>query len=201
MHILFDHLTSVVIGSVVLLLLAMLHVRTQDENLDAIRGETNRARMIDLIHVVERDLRNAGSGVQGSAVLAWSNADPTPGSPTPVLEFFTTVDTSAVALPSRLRYDLALTDSMRVDGQWVPLYELRRLEENGGAFNMVSASSPTIKDFELILLDASGEPTTDSELARAFTLRASTISPFGADNITRDSRWDTTIWPVNLRLN
>lgn len=201
MYVIFDHITSVVIGAIVLLLLAVLHVRTQDGNVDAIRGETNRARMLDLVHVLERDLRNAGSGVSGPAILSWSAAAPTPGAPVSVLEFYTTVDTSAAAVPSRLRYDLAMTDSTMVQGRWVPLYELRRLEYRAGTYVQVSASSPTITAFELTLLDEADAPTTSPSAARAFTLRATTLSPFGADNITRDSRWDTTIWPVNLRPN
>jgi hypothetical protein len=200
MYLIFDHLTSIVMGTVVLLLVAGLHLGTQNENIDAIRSETNRARLLDFVHVLERDLRNAGSGATEPGVISWSGAVPSAGQPVTALEFFTTVDTSATALPSRLRYDIAISDSSRIDGQWAYLYELRRLEYNGSAFALVSSSTPTVRHFALTLLDDSGAVTAQPSLARAFAVRVVTISPHGADKITSDSRWETVIWPVNLRL-
>jgi hypothetical protein len=200
MYLIFDHLTSIVIGTVVLVLLAGLHLGTQNENIDAIRSETNRARLLDFVHVLERDLRNAGSGATEPGVIAWSDVAPSAGQPVAALEFFTTVDTSATALPSRLRYDIAVSDSSKIEGQWVYLYELRRLEHDGTDFALVSSSTPTVRKFELTLLDESGTVTALPSLARAFAVRVVTISPHGVDNITSDSRWETVIWPVNLRL-
>jgi hypothetical protein len=194
-----DNLLAVVVGTVIILLLAALYVRTQGENLDALRNETNRTRMLDLVQTLERDLRNAGSGTDQSGVISWSDAAPTgDGMPVTRLEFYTTVDTSATARPWRIRYDLAAVDSARVNGVWAPLYELRRHGYDGTGYTLLSASTRTITEFDIRLLNASGTLTTQPADARAFVVRAVTLSPLGADGVTKDSRWETIMWPVNL---
>jgi hypothetical protein len=200
MQILFDNLISAAVGAVVLLLLAGLYVSNQSENVDALRSEVNRSTLIDFVHVVERDLRNAGSGVSSAKILSWSGASPPAGQSVVLLDFFTTVDTSATATARRMRYELAHVSTAVVQGDVVPLYQLRRLEYNGSLFTLASSSTPTLTGFQLVLLDATGAPTTDVDQARAFAVQTSTISAFGSDKIVGDSRWQTVIWPLNLGL-
>ncbi|CAN5596059.1 hypothetical protein BH23BAC4_BH23BAC4_11080 [soil metagenome] len=200
MQILFDNLISVAVGAIVLALLAGLYISNQNANVDAFRSEANRSTLIDFVHVVERDLRNAGSGASADKILSWSAASPESGQSAVLLDFFTTVDTSANATAQRMRYELAHVSTSVVQGEVVPLYQLRRLEYNGSAFTLSSSSTPTLTEFQLVLLDATGAPTTDVAQARAFAVQTSTISALGSDKIVGDSRWQTVIWPLNLRL-
>jgi len=198
MHLIFDHLIGIVVGAVVIFLMMGLYARTQDENIDALGSEASRARLLDLAHVLERDLRNTGSGATQPAIVSWSGGTPTEGAPVTVLEFFTRVDTSATATVGRVRYELAVAGAAEVDGTEVPLYELRRLGEAGGEYVRLSASSPTLTEFSLTMLDAGGAPTPDPAQARTFAVSVVNLSPFGADKLTKDSRWSTVIRPLNL---
>ena len=199
MHFILDHLASIVPATIILMLLAALQLRTQDDNLDAFRSETNRARMTELVQVVERDLRNAGSGSTLGTILGHSSATPVPGAPVTILDFVTKIDTSATAQPVRVQYELALIDSTVVDGDMVQLLELRRLSVDPGGTVLLSRTPASLTSFSISLLDQNETPAGDLDQVRGIQVVATAISPFGLDSITRGSSWSTTVWPINLR--
>jgi hypothetical protein len=199
MHFILDHLATIVPATIILMLLAALQLRTQDENLDAFRSETNRARMAELVQVVERDLRNAGSGSTTGSILGHSSATPAPGAPVTLLDFVTRIDTSATAPPVRVQYELALVDSTVVDGDVVHLLELRRLGVEAGGTVLLSRTPASLTSFSIRLLDQNETPPAGLDQVRGIEVAATAISPFGPDSITRGSSWSTTVWPINLR--
>lgn len=146
-----DHLTAIIVGTVVLGVLAFLGIRGQRDAIDTTQLYGARTQLTTLTDVIQQDLANVGARVDTTeaAILDWE-----PGS---VFEFQGAVQPSADAPVERVRYEIRAWGTTRVGGRSRNGFQLVRLVHDGTAFVESGGSAIPITAFELQLLRA-GQP-------------------------------------------
>ena len=200
MQFILDHISSTIVGGVVLLVLIVTTARNQDAQVDAIRYYSGRLNMVQLTEMLERDLRNLGSGVPPGIdeIIAydWSAS-------TPYIEFYTQEDTIAGLPARRVRYELQKTrvmysqESGRVDS--VQCYELIRRKWVAGSFVDDGRSMDTLTDISIDLLDVALQPITSNfDQTRFIQVDLEAIPPLGQERSLKRFRWRNRYHPINL---
>lgn len=202
MAFIFDHLIAVLVGGVVILALIVLQRDTQTSNTQTIGAEVTRSALVDFVEVIEHDLRNVASPDTSSALIAWTNTMPGAGATVTVLDFWSVIDTSLTAVPQRVQYELALTDSATVTSAVtptkVPLYTLRRLVESGGTFSPQGESPYGLTEFAITPLDRFNATATTSSTARSLALATAFLPRWGGERVVNDIRFETIFRPPGL---
>jgi hypothetical protein len=197
-----DHLSSIIIGSVLLLVLIQVIVQGQEASVDLVQHYAGRAQATSLVTMMQGDLPNVGAGVDAAddAIVdySWSETGGT-------FTFQATTDTSTTATPQTIRYQLVAADSVEVESDGVtetlPAYTLQRLVESGGTYVLTGASSSTILDLDLRLLkDDETAVSTDLDETRIIEIELEMLSSLGQDEAVGRIYWRTRFRPLNLTL-
>lgn len=127
MQAIFDHLTAVILGAGVILLLGSAWFVASKSSTNAALGYQSRTLSGTTISIFERDFRNIGSGVptDEQAIIQMQTSGTNH-----VLEFKSTIDPSENPTPTWIRYTVdQLQANQCLDEP--PCYSLTRMENHG----------------------------------------------------------------------
>lgn len=189
MQFLIDYLTSILVGSVVLVILFVSQFGSKQKEIDQQTYLSARRMSQAFALHLERDLFNVGYGVgpTDDAITEWTDSsfafrrkiDPHP-------------DSAVVAVRYARRQDHVIT---REDGSTAPVFEVFRFEDGV----RVGGSTPGITDFSLVMVRRDGSTTTDT--GEAAGLRVAFGSVFGTrdrDLTSNRSFYQRTYYPPEL---
>ncbi len=199
MTVLYDHIISVLVASVIILLLFNVQQRSQKTSVERALMYKAKAQTLDLASILERDLSNAGFQTPPvePAILV---AEPLFGDRTDSLMFW---GMGANGTRTRIAYGIQVVDSMRLDGDMLPLYELRRYERRGAGFVRVGGSAQTLTTFRVDLLDENNQLSNRDSAVRFRVKLASAVYPSKKeDGYLKGYRrltWGITLAPTSLQ--
>lgn len=188
MQFLLDHLTSALVGGVVMMVLLAVGARMSDGGRDTQLYETSRRQSQAFAQQLEHDLLNVGYGVPTTSapIQEWTDS---------TFVFLRKLDTLSTAPVVEVAYRRATVDSVEVRGQTVALYEVQRFQDDVRS----GGSPPTLTGFRIGLVDRAGAATTD--LAAAIGIAVGFRNAWGgaaADHTGSAARYDRTFYPANL---
>ena len=201
MHIIFDNLTAILIGGIVLLVLLVVQVRSGEINLEQTSMYTAKQLSLDFAEWLEDDLVTLGTNFDSTDVRF---SLPTQvGGNTTAFEFYQDSINYAVLPPDTVRietrYVLSASSIAEVADSTVQLYDLTRSVRTQGASGWsawtTDGQSPSqLSYFEIELLDRQGQ-TVATESATAYIRVAfSLVPPYqSSKQYLREVNWGTTI--------
>ncbi len=193
MQFILDHILSIVIGLVVMLIMFFMVQQSQQTSIEAVQQRAVKKGMSDFIEVIQLDLQNIGAGMV--------NRDEA-------------IDTLTVnEFRFYTRTDIGLPDSQLVRYAWAPIDTMRRYD--GGNYTeaqvlqverfvdgQLRARSPaSFTAFEIDLQDNNGAVPANYGEVKAIGVRIASLSPLGPTRTVESSEWETTFRPLNLNLN
>ena len=187
MQILLDHITATLIGGTVILILAVSQFRTSEAVVDQTSYYAVKRQILEMTEMIESDFKNIGLGVPaGTPVFNEVSEN--------AIEFLLLLDPDDTAL-SVVRYTEVPTDTLEIDGEDIPVFEVQRIV-NG----TVSGRSPArMSEFVVELRNVEGDPVSSPEDAETIQVRLSMIPPFSPDKgFLKESHWTRTFTPANL---
>ncbi len=204
MIILYDHIISLLIVGVIVLLLFNVQQRAQQSSIERTMMYNAKKHTLDLASFLERDLANAGfetPPVEQAVLEHNTDADGI----TDTLQFW---GVGASGERTRIAYGVSVVDTFRTTFRQMelvlPLYELRRYERRGPDFVRAGGSAPTLTRFR-VDLRTSGDGVADLETVQRFRLRfANAVLPdFNSDKYLKGYRqlhWGATVSSPSLRV-
>ena len=195
----YDHLVSVIVGGVILLLLFNVHQRVQKTSVERTMLYMSKSSTLDLGSYLKRDLMNAGfdtSPVETGLLKHHTDEEGL----TDTLVFW---GLGSSGVRTRIAYGVSVVDTAVINGQEQPLLELRRYERRGAEFVRSGGSAPTLTQFKIDLL-TSGNTPTDISTARRLRLRLTNavLPDFESDTHLQGYRqlhWGVTLNPPGLQ--
>ena len=196
---LYDHLVAILVGGVIILMLFNVQQRTQQTSLEQTMMYMAKNATLDLASFLERDLENAGYDTP-SAELGILEHNTNADGITDTLVFW---GVGSAGTRARIAYGVSAVDTTTIDGEEVPLYELRRYERQGANFVRAGGSPRTLTSFAISLLTSGSTPTTDLATVQKLELRlANTVLPDLEDGTYlkgyRRLHWGITLSPPGL---
>jgi len=182
-----DHLAATVVGCVVVLILLSLGAGVGDTENGVQIYEASRRQSQAFAQQLEGDLLNTGFGVPAAdAIESWSASS---------IVIHRKADTTAAATPLRIEYRRVQDHTVAIDGVDTPIYEIQRYQDG-----VRSGGSPAaLSSYSLVLLDASGAPTSMPANARAVRVQYQMSFGRQADDYSASaSRYERTFYPPNL---
>ena len=195
----YDHLVSIIVGGIILVLLFNVQQRVQQTSVERTMLYMTKAETLDLGSYIKRDLMNAGfdtAPVETGLLKHHTDAEGL----TDTLVFW---GVGAGGVRTRIAYGVSAVDTAVINGQEQPLFELRRYERRGAEFVRNGGSTPTLTQFKVDLL-TSGNTPTDIATARRLRLRLSNavLPDFESDAHLQGYRqlhWGVTLNPPGLQ--
>ena len=194
MQFLIDHITSIVIGAVLILIVAGVQLRGQNSSVDATQYSAAKTRLLDLAQMMERDFSNIGAGVSTAAMASAIQTFDTLSS-TRVFAFYGRVD-QADPDSHLIRYEWVPTDSVTLkNSQVVTTYQITRLVD--GAYT--ASSLPTVTQVRIDLMDADSNAVGGMySNTRFVSVDITAVSPLGVGDEIEQPRWQRIFRPANL---
>lgn len=200
MVLIFDHLVSVLIASVVFLMLVTFQGTVSETAVGRTLLYQTKKQTLELADMLERDLINAGYGrPPGAGIEDQDSAILEGESVTESFDFWTDLN----GVSTRVKYELDLVDIVELEGESIPLFKLTRFERIGGNWEEAGGSPPTLTDFEISMRTNNNQPTTDLTAARTLRIRLKNV--IGPDIEVRGFlrgmrilRWGIQLRPENL---
>ena len=214
MFAIFDHLTSIVAGIVLLGALLVLQTRDGLARAQATLADASQARSQTLLDVATRDADNLLPRAQWDALtgLPYPTRLVRTGASTTEATFATLVQDApgGPSAPAAVRYTLAPTGaSVTVDGHTVALHTLRRHVDRGSGFDAGLTLTTTAADFSVAFGRAAGADVRDGAVpdgVSSVTI-ALDVAPYASGHHARDQREtrrtlvshaEATVRPQNL---
>ena len=189
MQFLLDHIASILVSGAVLLLVIAANLGAQRAAIEETVAYAAKVQTLSLADYLEDDLLLIGDGTTDTIEDVTTNSD----GQTTEFSFWREDDMGIDMLVS---YTLSETDSVEIDDEWIQLYRLDRTE-NGVA---AGGGSSTLSQFQIVMLNSSGNVTAGIAAARLLRVRAVNVYPFGdaEDMDLFRSYWGITVRPPNL---
>lgn len=197
-----DHIISIMIGGLVMLIMATVYLDGQEAGVEITMQYSGRVNALNLIEMVQRDFSNIGSGVDTADPMI---LDYVWNATTKYIEFRGVVDTAATAPVELLRYQVVFVDSAQINFndslQTVALFEVQRLVDDAGTYRETGVSASTIREFDVSLLNATGSSVGGAfNDTRQIEVRMVALPSAIDTRINRHNYWQTRIRPPNLTL-
>lgn len=189
MQFLLDHIASILVSGAVLLLVIATNLGAQRAAIEETVAYAAKVQTLSLADYLEDDLLLIGDGTSDTIDDVTTNAD----GQTTAFSFWREDD---MGIDMLVEYTLTETDSVEINDETIQLYRLDRTE-NGVA---AGGGSSTLSQFQITMLNSSGNPTAGIAAARLLRVRAVNVYPFGDDDdmdLFR-SYWGITVRPPNL---
>ena len=195
---LYDHFLALLVGSVIILMLFMIQVRAQQENIEQAMINAAKKQTLELADALERDLANAGYATAPSqpGITAYSmRADGV----TDTLAFW---GSDAAGTQIEVRYVVSVVDTVTIEGETLPLFEMQRFQRNGGPWVHDGGSPPTLTHFSVTLLDENNLVTGQADARQLQVRVTNAVFPhIGPDDYLRgyrQLRWGIMLTPASL---
>lgn len=189
MQFLIDYLSSILVGSVVLVILLVSQTSTKQNEIDQQLYQAARRQTLAFKLTLEADLFNLGYGVlpDEEDITEWTDSS---------FAFRRKMTATATAPVVTVRYARRLHHTVPgPDGTTVPVFEIARTEDGLAAGGTV----PALTDYSLDLIGRDGNTTTDR--ARAVGVRVAFAALYGGRerDVVRNRSWHRrTYYPKNL---
>jgi len=202
MHAIIDHIAAVIIGATILLVLAVMSLKTQDGTIEALQVNLGKSELRQLIDQIEQDFNNMGSG------MTYPNEDYANRT---IRTFGTASGWTTLTFYGLQDDDAATPDTVLVTYRWrqngtavladgtttVDLTEVQRVMPSGttDSYHNVTGFTITLTDKTFATV-----PTGSANLhdARYLDIDLSMISPLGAEGLLQETRWSKQFRPINL---
>lgn len=194
MQLIYDNITAILIGTVVLLILAGIHLTSQTAGAEAGMYYMNRVQTLSLIQMIERDFPNIGAGVdpqQRDMITAyeWTEEERR-------FEFRAVVGTAEGAPVERVQYRVEPVENETCARLGIQCYEVQRLANAGSGFVVSGRSNTFVSDFQIEVSPQTGNLAD----VREIRVRLTALSPAGESSTVGRTNWETRFRPFNLTL-
>ena len=190
MQFLLDYLTSILVGSVVLVILLVSQTTTKQKDIDAQLYAVARRQTLAFDLILEKDLRHVGYKVN-------PNENPITEVTDSSFAFRRAMNTTSTAPVVTVRYARRLRHTITApDGTPTPVYAIVRTEDGAPA----GGTTATVTDYRLEMLRQNGTVTPDPK-DNVVGLRVSFASVYGdraRDLENNRSRYSRTFYPAAL---
>jgi hypothetical protein len=191
-----DHLAAFVIGCTVVMLLAVLQLRSQDAVIESTQFNAARTAAMLLTEVLEQDIANIGAG-QLSKIGAVISLDTT--ETVKSFRFRTLIDRNN-ATPSDVEYRWRQDGEVTLRNKTVPRYSVSRVVGT----TEFPLSGNVVTSFRVHLLDHSLDTIKVNTLTalsatRRIDVGLTLVSPLGTGELVEETRWERQIIPINMR--
>ena len=193
MQLLFDHLIATVVGTVLLIAVALAATGRSEDVRDSTRYYAAKNHQTALADMLQRDLLNIGAGLPFGDPMITAVAEDS-------VTFYTAIN--GVGTPELITYRRVVVGST---DHGDPLYEVRRYVGDGPG-RRHDGTGLLVTRFEINLADASGGAVTTAAAAstvRTATVRIENVMPYavrarhGTAPMARNY-WEATYRPPNL---
>lgn len=190
MQFIIDYLTSILVGSVVLVILLVSQTSARSSEVDQQLYQAARRHTLAFKLTLERDLFNLGYGVHPSVVPITEWTDST-------FAFRRMMDSTGTAPITTVRYARRLHHTVAgPNGATVPVFEVVRTEDgvvSGG-------STPAMTDYSLEMIARDGTRTTDPALAVGVRVAFAALYGGREKDVVSNRSWHRrTYYPDNIR--
>jgi len=194
MYFVLDNLLATLIGGTVIFIILAMQTQMQEAAVDQIGMHMAKNQTLAFAEWIQEDFGNIGAGMPGDASILEVSAHSGDADQTGTFRFQRHTSSSNTTVV-QVAYTLSAVDSLTIDGQKVPLYQVQRTF-NGTA---AGSSTPSLTDFSITMLDEGGQVTALTAQARQLQVRLSVAFPFSsADAYLRQTYWHTTLPLTNL---
>lgn len=194
MYFVLDNLLASLIGGTVIFVILAMQTQMQEAAVDQVGMHMAKNQTLAFAEWIQEDFANIGAGMPGDASILEVSAHSGDADQTGTFRFqrhTSSVNTTVI----EVGYTLSVVDSLTVDGQKVPLYQVQRTFDGTAA----GSSAPSLTEFSITMLDESGQATALTAQARQLQIRFSVAFPFAsADAYLRETYWHTTLPLPNL---
>jgi hypothetical protein len=196
MHFILDHIASVVIAGVILLILLSLTYRGQDTTHEATMYYTAKTSMLSMVEWIEQDFKNIGSGKKhpDSSIVALDTLGATKRFRFYAKQYPTDNNASVI------EYEWEQDGTVDLDTATVPLYIIRRKvdSDSSGTWELTGWSQDTVTDFRIRLLTADSTNAATLAEARQVHVLVKAVSPLGVGELIEQTTWSKIFRPVNF---
>jgi hypothetical protein len=189
MHFILDHIASVLIAGVILLILLSLTYRGQDTTHDATMYYTAKTSMLSMAEWIEQDFKNIGSGHNppSTSIISLDTTGATKN-----FTFWAQVEQDSSA--RTVRYEWLQDGTADLDSATVPVYTVRRMIDG----TITGWSNDTVTNFRIKLLQADSTNVTALTQTRQVHVFVKAVSPLGVGDLIEETTWSKIFRPVNL---
>jgi hypothetical protein len=204
MQAIIDHIAAVVIGAAIILMLAALSMRGQDNAIEAVQVHIGKTEIRSFIDLIEQDFNGMGSGMafpnRMSASRVIEEFGPGTGSDAgyTVFRFRGLVSMTGAPDPVLVTYRWRQQGTATLpNGDVVDLVEVERRTASGE-----SAVYQNVVNFSVALMDQVFADIPPGSLAlheaRYVDVEVAMISPVGVETVLEQTRWSKQFRPANL---
>ncbi len=197
-----DHLISVIIGSIVMLMLFQIHLDGQEASVEITSHYSGYTHALSFVETLQHDFPNIGAGVNPANPMI---VDYVWNATTKYIEFRGTIGTAATAPIEQIRYQVVFVDSAEINFndslQTVALFEVQRLVDDSGTYKITGSSTQTIREFEVSLFDGSGLAVGGAfDDTRQIEVHMVMVPPLAGKQVNRHNYFHTRFRPPSLTL-
>lgn len=202
-----EYIAATVIAGVLALLLFNIQAQSQQTAIDSTQYRVAKTSVMDLIQMVEQDLKNLGSQhpssststavhpLPGGATFGILGAPDTTSSPR-TFQFY--AQATRGAAPSLVRYEWGEDGTVTLsNGTTKPTYRVRRYVDG----TLDGQSFDTVTRFRIWLLETDGNAITNIGETRQVFAEIRSVSPLGKGDTIEETRWSSVFRPLALIIN
>lgn len=207
MQLLLDHLTSILVAGVVILILATAQLYAQHSSMEQTTSYATKSKALSFGEWIEDDILSLGANY-GDNAYRFENpvVDPLRGNTLEWRFFSDQLQSSGDTLRTITRYKLDSLDTVVRGGRSILLFEMVRatvtkpvvngivLEPLPFEWELDGRSLSTLSSFQISMLTRTGEPTTDPERGEFIRIAFSLVPEYPVEpEYLRELYWTATL--------
>lgn len=164
MQVLLDHLTAVVMGSILLMVLLTLQLRGKQHNLNTTVSAATSRQAQTLLHTLERDIENMRTPQQAREAVGYYDLRLTRSAGRTKTFVFPTVGGGSASGVVHVAYRLEpVYETVAVDAAERPAYRLSRYVDTGRGFRRSTPGPEGVVEFQIWITDDDGATVTTAD--------------------------------------
>lgn len=191
---LLDHISSTMVYGALALVLIATQLRAQETSIQQTIVYASKKQTLEFADMVEREFKLIGSGIDARADMLQAVETDEQGN---ARSFSFRYDDEA-GTPMQVEYRMVPTDSVTINDQSIPLYEVQRFR-NG---TRDGGGPRTVRRFRVQFLTDTGTLTADPGDAELVRVTFTSTLPMGDldDFFLPETNWGITLRPMNLAI-
>ena len=204
MNLLIDHLASVVIGVVVMLMLTAAQLRSSQTGVEQVVAHAAKTKALTLGEWLEDDILSLGANIESQNGRFQAPTSDSLGNTTDFTFYSDSLSAGGDTVRVVTQYKLVPTETVDVAGEQRQLYEMQREvtnvspgEEDAIVFGSGGGTPPTVATlsfFRLDMLNRYGQTASDVDSAEYIRIYFAMVPEFDLEqNYLRELYWTTTL--------
>jgi hypothetical protein len=191
---LLDHISSIMVYGALAFIIASTQLQAQQTAVQQTIVYSSKKQTLDFADLIEREFKMIGSGIDDRADMLGAVETDQAGN---ALSFNFRYDDED-GTPIRVEYRMVPRDTVRSDGQDIPLFAIERSEDGIPA----GGGPGTVRRFRVQFLTDGGTLTTDPGQAELIRVSFTNTLPMGDldDFFMPETNWAITLRPLNLDI-